>query len=823
MQALINYWQIKMINKKNISLALYSLSRVPNYAMTIIATLGITLGVLIAMFNLNYYLFMAPLPYKDADKLMVISSGLHKDGTVLRAGWSPVQSYIEAYNKAFDGIETKALHHISIDVEQSLPSHPSFNISAITPEYIDIIDAPLAIGRHLTAAEGLNKNSPVAVISYDVWQTYYQGSQDVLNQSLVFKGVSFKIVGVTAERFIEPSLASPTWHTDVWIPYDYNDYAARTWVNHTLQLRLVLKLSDIMQKQTVELALNNWVNERFKDETQGQARFKDTRLAWQLKSYHSVIIGNSTTTGLMMLAGSIVLLLIAIANISNLVLSRTVNQQRDFAIRIAMGAQPKHLFNYVLTELSMLFVGAIVVAGLVMLSILSVLKSGYAGPLARLDELGFDFATIIFAIGITILLNCALAGFVSKKLDYRTLNNALQSSGKGASVQISSSTRKVLVAIQVFFCLSLLYACLLVFKHSWQQWHKDTGLKSDNTYQVALNLGTLLETQTREQRSALLLSLVEDISQQAEIKDVGIGGYAPINYWLAGHANQQVQLIPGISDNLYTVQSHVGTSSFFNIFGLKLLEGRTFTQQESIEDSAVLLINETLAAQVAPNGSAIGKQIYRQGRDRALTVIGIVKDLDLPNKSKVGRIYMPTIPTSYPFLMIETKANAALDPLMLNRLFDGIHLQIKVYNFKSTKQLLDEHTQNFKVASIFTLISSITALFLAGIGIYGVFSYNVALQRFEFGVRMAIGATPWTIVCATLKGNLLPYIIASILASLVLLTFIITQGFTSYSFDVTYDIWLVPQLITLVLMTIITLLCVKNIVSKPAVNALRGQ
>jgi len=384
------------MNKKNIAMAMYSLSKVPNYAITIIATLGITLGVLIAMFNLNYYLFMAPLPYKDADNLMVVSSELYQEDELLRAGWSPVQSYIDAYKKPFTGVDVKALHHISIDVEQSLPSHPSFNIGAITPEYHEIVGTPLALGRHITQAEGLNKQSPVAVISYDVWQRYYQGSPEVLNQTVIFKGVSFKVVGVTAKHFVEPSLVAPTWRTDVWIPYDYNDFSSPSWSNYTLQLRMVLKLSEPTQKQTIELAFNNWVNERFTDETQGQAQFNNTYLAWQLKSYHSAIVGDSSSTGLLMLSGSLVLLLIAIANISNLVLSRTVNQQRDFAIRIAMGAQPKHLFSYIMTELSLLFTGAIFIAGLVMFGILWVLKSGYAGPLARVDELGFDVVTIIF-------------------------------------------------------------------------------------------------------------------------------------------------------------------------------------------------------------------------------------------------------------------------------------------------------------------------------------------------------------------------------------------------------------------------------------------
>ena len=280
-------------------------------------------------------------------------------------------------------------------------------------------------------------------------------------------------------------------------------------------------------------------------------------------------------------------------------------------------------------------------------------------------------------------------------------------------------------------------------------------------------------------------------------------------------SNQQVQLTPGISDTLYAVENYQGTQQYLDVLGIKLLQGRPFTTQEAIESSSVLLINETLAAQIAPDGQAIGKQIYRQGQDRAFTVIGIVNNLDLHNHAPVGRIYRPNIATRYPTLVIETQPYAAFEQQELNRLLEKTHPQIKVFRFNSTESVLEQHTQDFKVASIFTLMSSVTALFLAGIGIYGVFSYSIALQRFEFGVRMAIGATPLTIVRATLKDNLLPYFIASVLSSLVLLSFIFIQNFTSYNFDVTYEIWLIPQVITFLLMTVITLLCVRKHCCKP--------
>ena len=213
------------------------------YALTIILTLGLTLGALVATFNLNYQLFVAPLPYPDADRLHLVRGSMWQQDKLVSPEWLPTQPQKDIYRQHWPEVETKALHNISIDVEQQLPGNPSFNIGAVTPEFLPLFNAPLALGRHFNAAEGLDSKVPVAVLSYAVWQQYFQGAPDVLGKTLQFRGVSFAIVGVLARDFVEPVLAAPGWSTDIWLSYDFNDMGPPSWSLASTQIHLLLKLS----------------------------------------------------------------------------------------------------------------------------------------------------------------------------------------------------------------------------------------------------------------------------------------------------------------------------------------------------------------------------------------------------------------------------------------------------------------------------------------------------------------------------------------------------------------------------------------------------
>lgn len=809
--------------KYNLSLAIKNLARVKSYALTIIITLGVTLGVMVAMYNLNYQIIAAPLPYPDQDRLVLVQGQLLADGEVKRENYLPFLGAIEAYKDHHPGIETFALHNISIDVEQSLPNSPTFNTGAITPEFMQIIDAPLALGRHFTKDEGLNSNQPVAIISYEVWQTHFAGSSQVLDRTVTFKGISFVIVGVTAAHFAEPVLATPTWRTDVWLPYDYRDTPEPVWTLSSNQVHLVAKLAQGADINRTQLALNNWVMARYSAAVAGDPSVANTAVKWRFTSYKDRIIGDADNTSVMMLAGSVVLLFIALSNIGNLVLSRAVAQQRAFAIQAALGAQPQHLFKQVLVELSVLFAASLVVATSVVSLILGLLKAGYAGPLARLDELSLNLNTILFAILLTLVLNFALAWIVSKQLNYNAIISALQSSGKGAGIQISKNTRQALVSMQLFFCISLLVLCMNIFRQSWTQLTAPTHINTENTSQVALNVGTLLSEMTTEQRAALVLEATERLNQHSDIVRAGIGSYPPISYWLEQFSSYHSQLEPGMNKPILTHKRVWGTRAYFETFGLTLTQGRHVTDLEARNRAPVVIINEFMANAIKASGQEpIGAKLYARNSNTPITVVGVVGNLNLPNQPPISRTYRPRVNSAYPIIVVETKPNVQLSRQSINALLAQVHSQIRVYDLQSTEQILSSHLKSQRVASIFTIVLSAVAVILASIGIYGVFSYSIALRRYELGIRMSVGATPVAIFKLVLKENMQPFLVAVVAAACALVIGYFSSTLTPIMQMMDVWSWLLPVTLITSLVVGISLLSVWSIIRQPAQYALKG-
>lgn len=332
------------------------------YALTIILTLGLTLGALVATFNLNYQLFVAPLPYADSDRLMLVSGSLWQQQKQLSPEWLPQQSQLDLYQQNWPELENKVLYNIGIDVEQSLPGYPSFNIGFVTPEFFPIFNAPLALGRHLSADEGLGKRQPAAVLSYNLWQQHFGGDAKVLEKTLKFKGVSFRIVGVLAADFVEPVLATPGWYSDLWLSYDYNDAGPGSWRHSNNQVHLVLKLKAGTDPQRLTHSIKQWAAPQFEIANLDNTFLKGTSLDWILVPVRDRILGDVSSLSLGLLAGSVLLCVIALANIANLVLSRAIARQRTLTIHIALGAQPLHLFRQYLIEFSVLALPALVLA-----------------------------------------------------------------------------------------------------------------------------------------------------------------------------------------------------------------------------------------------------------------------------------------------------------------------------------------------------------------------------------------------------------------------------------------------------------------------------
>jgi putative ABC transport system permease protein len=812
-----------MFSIQDFKTAFHSLSKVKGYVFTIVLTLGITLGALVAMFNLNYQILAAPLPYPDANRLVVLKSQQFEKGKPTNIQASPYPLVIETYKQKDEFFSQKAIVSYTNSIERRWPDSPVLTTISTTPDFFNMLDVPMAKGRRFSAEEDLDSMMPVAIISHEAWQKYFQLDPDILGKTLNIMEIDFKIIGVLGEGFVEPELLHRGWRTDVWLPMDYDDVVGdlrKNWRVSPRRTFVVGKLDNSVERELAQHQINQQSARRFKEEMQAINENPDLELSVSLVPFDETIKGDSSKQSLMMLAGVLVLLLISAANIINLVLARANQQQRTMAIQLALGAQKQHLFNAVLAELIWLMLGATLLSLLVASMLLKVIFITADGLLPRLHELHINFLTVSFAALVSLALAVIFALLVSRQIDMRRLNGLLQTSGKGVGLQISTSVRHLLIFIQIALTGILLTISMHLFIQSSQQLTQDLGYRTSNHYQARLSIATFWTSTTKEQRRAYFEAVVEELRQDQKIELVGLSSGSPVPY---RNAFRNWVLQPG-ADNKILASDTWCNGSFLKLLEIPLVAGRYFTDEEERTGDNKLVVNQILAKLIDAKQDVVGKIIYLDGDSRAYEIVGVVRDLQIPSGQKMAieepRAFRSNVQDDIEIL-IRVKPGQRLTATDINRHAAKVHPEMKVFYLETTEEALSKFTNAQKTITGLTASLSILVLLLAAIGIYGIFNYSVQLRRFELGVRMAIGARPAIIFLHIFKDNLMPVMLGLIVSILFLIGLWIGIQQTSYELSTSLLGWCLPLLLILLLTSLTSFLSVQKIIRKPCSEVLR--
>ncbi len=812
-----------MLTIKDFKTAFNSLLKAKGYAVTIVLTLGITLGALVAMFNLNYQLLAVPLPYPDQDRLFVVKGNAYKNGQLAFSDLNSYPALVESYKDKENYFVQKALISVAQDLIRNLPDTPQINASFITPEYLELLHAPMILGRGFSRAEGIGTHTPITVISYQAWVEVFKQDPDVLNKTLQLGEVNFKIVGVTARDFREPQFEGVGRLTDVWLPWDYSASSGEvqhSWTRLKSGQHLVVKVKPNAQLTHIEQMLTAQLNSHFESERSDDSFFRELTIGVNLVSYQEAILGDATGRILLLFAGALALLLIAVVNITNLILARVSNQQRNMAIQAALGAQKRHLFNGLLVEILVIIFFATAFALLVSMLGIECLRLFADQQLPRVAELHLSWQSGLFALVSGLLLAFSFAFLVSRQINYRTLNSLLQTSGKSTGVQVSARVRGLLVLSQVIFTAVLLAVSLQILQTSLQQIRQPLGFVTEDIYRITINMGSQASS-PYEERKNNLLAVSNELNTNSKIIDVSIASDDPIN---SVGRYDYLSASPDYQGREKTLLSYID-HSYLNIFNMKLKAGRNFTADEFKVDAQSIIVNEALAHKLQSDGQALNKRFYWQnggeGKD-IYQVVGILRDLSLPNAKEEPRMFIPQVPDHNVQFLLQLKPHQKINKQEFNELLGHVHGQYKVAEITPltySHQLL--LTQDILSASL-TAAVTLLALGLATIGIYGVLSYSVQLRRFELGIRMAIGARPHKIFLQILKDNLMPVIIGLVIALVALIGLWVWIQQTSYNLQTTSVGWLLPPVLIIALTAATSLLSVWKIIRKPASYVLRG-
>ncbi len=793
-----------------------NLHKKTGFVTTVVTTMGTTLGALLCILTLAYLLIFQPLPYPQQARLYNVEHAVSDKSGEVNARSFTYPSLIHLY-KNQEVFEQSAIIQYSRDVLTSLPHQPTMNIGYVSPEWFELLGTKLALGRLFEQTESLDTHNPVAILSYKTWQDEFSGSSEILNKKVNFSGVSFRIIGVIDKDFIEPQIHETGRNSAVWLPWDYNqdNRIKDSWGNISGALTFVGKLKNDININQAEQIITPLINGAWKSNVTDIPFFSGWNIKMEIESFQQVILGESQNTVYLLLAGVFGLIVIACANIANLFMSRTAEQQRQLAIYAALGAKKSHLFKGLLAESGLLMAMSVIVALVIASLGFYILQHFLDQVLPRVNELSINSTTLISAVLFATIFALFFAGLSSKMINYKALNSILQSSGKGTGIQVSKKIRQFLIVSQVAIATVLVFANASLFKESVNTINDPIGFSVNDMMHLSLSVSAE-DFPPRDELEPLMTEFRSKLSQLPQVDEISVTT-TPLNGF-------GLWTLTSVKDNVhYTPESKSADEKIFSMLDQTLLEGDFFSKADIKNRARKFVINDVFAKKINPNGSALGMQIS-SGRGDPFTIIGIVKGIKLPGRSDIPNRAYSTGSLANSSMTIKLKPNQILTREQVVKVLKEVSSLFAIFeldNLEETqkKQLFAQYT-----TAITTAVLAIITLFLASIGLYGILSYGTQMRRFELGTRMAIGAKRKHLICMIIKDNASVIILGIISSIIIMLALYIgySEALASYITPALIPIFIVTLLAIILLSLFGCYWPLRQYINQPAVHSLRG-
>lgn len=794
-----------------------SLKKRPGFIATVVSTMGITLGALICVLTLAYLLLFQPLPYPEQERLYEVDYiKVNQLGADEDTGFN-FPSFYHLYENQKDFDEITLLFY-AFNVVTSLPHQPTVPVAFVTPEIMTMLNIPMEMGRQFDEREARETNHPVVILNYDTWQKEFSADPNILTQKIGFKGRQYEVIGVTGKNFIEPQIFRQGINTGIWFPWDFHlgKRAEPYWGANYDRIAMIGKLKKGLIANQVEQSLTPIMTELRKNNNEEiNPIHKDWTVRLQLTSLSTVLLGESSNAIYFLLAGVSGLVLIASANITNLFVSRTAEQQRKLAIQAALGAKKSQLVRLILAESSLLMALSVILALFVSSSGFYLIKANLAGVLPRIDELTVNAITFSGAVLFASVAALFFSYISSQMINYRALNTQLQSSGKGTGVQVSKGIRQTLIASQVAIAMVLVFANLSLFNNAIQKINAPTGFNINNIMHASFSVSSP-EYPDGDVARPIMLDLQEEVLKLPQVES------ADLSYSHLASFFSNVVTNPQNNETIRSDMKGIG-DEFFNMSGQSLIEGNFFEKADfENPDFRGLIVNDRLAEFLSPNESVIGKTVLF-GEDPA-HIIGVVKGIKLPNTDSVPkRLYFPLWGGATK-MNIKLLPNQTITRTELVTAVKAVTPLYALYGLENLKDTEDQLLFSQYTTAVITASLAIITLLLAAIGLYGILSYGTQMRRFELGTRMAIGAKAKDLVLLLIKDNSVVILIGIAVSLIVLIgLYIVFYTLVAQYLSITL---LGVYLFTLITITLLCLFAcywpLRQYIKQPAIYSLRG-
>ncbi len=792
---------------------LRNFKRAKQYYLTTIFTLAITLAMVLSVFSLVNLVFFAPLPYQHSDNLYQLEGKLVGNGFDSVATNPQLIDYINKNNSLFSDF---AIYHKWQSYKlYDQKDRPELRVLLASHNLFDLLGVKAELGRLFSDKEKRGNKQPSVILGYRTWQNIYHADKNIIGKKIQLNQRRFTVIGVAPDNLVLPHYENI--NDALWIPLDMDEtFKVKNSPNFMSSYKAVVRLKPGIQVENITESLDKIMLKGA--ELLIPRVLKSYAVATKVTPFRDAIQGDSGSIVIMLMVGVVLLLVIALINLSSMQLARAVSKIKTVAISFAFGASNKQLLKESFQHNIVVIGFAVLLALLLATLSFSLIATLADGAIQRLDTLSLSVNTLVFALFLAATIALLYSLIELKVVKEKNLITSLQSSGKGVGKQMSSGASHLLIGLQVTFSFIILIAASHVVWQTLAEALRDNGLNSENKWTLTINYANIKKSQERENINRSLNKQLQQLSSIDHVEQAS-------DQRIPSSLNTDV-VNDGNNNYLANSRNTRISSGYLSSLGLTLI-GKNFAAGDSELKNYPIIINQRLADVIGDEPQQVlGKKITT--RDKTVhTVIGIVSNTYYAGAEwlEVNEIYNPKTFSGWRrnTFLLSASDNSQLEQ-QVRDLISKIDTRLDIAQLTSLTQQFDEKRQRHLTAAWLAIVLASVSLVMVIIGVNGIVNYMVQVRRYDLGVKLAMGANNRRLLKDSL-GELMQPIAMSLLFAFSLCFF--GLGYSRSQPDFTIEAnWLIVSSIVIGFALIALLASyfpVKRILSGDPIKALRNE